>query len=147
MARAHHHHHPELLEVDGAVAVAIDAADHPAALGEGAVLAEAAHDGVELLGGDGAVAVDVEDGEGVLEVLQDLVGVDALCVELDELREADAAIAVAVNLADHVVQLQLRRRLPQAPHDRPQLRRRDLAVAVHVELVEHLLQLIRHTRA
>nr|GMD19766.1 DnaJ homolog subfamily C member 2-like [Ipomoea batatas] len=145
-ARSHRHHVPKLLEIDHPVAIAIDAADHIPAIGDGAIVAEAVQHVLELVGGDGAVFIDVEDGEGVLEIAQNLLGVDALRVELDELPEIDEAVAVAVDLADHRLQLLLRRHVAQAAHDGPQLRPRDLAIAVDVEFVEHLLQLILQPR-
>nr|GMD15410.1 probable LRR receptor-like serine/threonine-protein kinase At3g47570 [Ipomoea batatas] len=145
-ARSHRHHVPKLLEIDHPVAVAIDAADHIPAIGDGAIVAEAVQHVLELVGGDGAVFVDVEDGEGVLEIAQNLLRVDVLRVELDELSEIDEAVAVAVDLADHRLQLLLRRHVAQAAHDGPQLRPRDLAIAVDVEFVEHLLQLILQAR-
>ena len=55
-------------EVDGAGAVDIDLVDHVLELGLGRVLAEGAHDGAKLLGGDGAIAILVKEGEGLLEL-------------------------------------------------------------------------------
>lgn len=85
MARSHHHHHLKLLEINLAVAVAIDAADHPPALRHRAVVAEALHHLLQLLRRDRPVAVDVEHRERVLQILQRLHGIDPLGVELDEL--------------------------------------------------------------
>merc|ERR1719163_744007 len=52
--------------------------DHVSELGLGGVLAQGAHDGAKLLGGDGAIAVLVEEGEGLLELgdlfLSELIG-------------------------------------------------------------------------
>jgi hypothetical protein len=42
--------------------------DHVLELGLGGVLAERAHDGAELLGGDGSIAVLVKEREGLLEL-------------------------------------------------------------------------------
>ena len=61
-------------EVDGAGAVDIDLVDHVLELGLGRVLAEGAHDGAELLGGDGAITVLVEEGESLLELRDLLLG-------------------------------------------------------------------------
>ena len=49
------------------VAISIDLVDHVLKLGLGGVLAEGAHDGAKLLGGDGAIAILIEQGEGLLE--------------------------------------------------------------------------------
>lgn len=61
------HHGQELGEVDGAVAVGVHLVDHVLQLGLGGVLPQGAHDGAQLLGGDGAVAVLVEQGKGFFE--------------------------------------------------------------------------------
>lgn len=74
------HHDLKLFEIYHAVAVTVDAGDHSAALVDGALVAEARHDHVQLLRGDGAVAVDVENGESFFEILKDLVGVHTLGV-------------------------------------------------------------------
>ena len=49
------------------VAIGIDLIDHILQFGLGGVLAEGAHDGTQLLGGDGAIAILIEEGEGLLE--------------------------------------------------------------------------------
>ena len=68
------HHGEELREVNGAVAVGVDLVDHVLELSLSRVLAEGAHDGAELLGGDGAITVLVEEGEGLLELSDLLLG-------------------------------------------------------------------------
>ena len=50
------------------VAIGVDLVDHVLKLGLSGVLAEGAHNGAQLLGGDGAIAVLVEEGEGLLEL-------------------------------------------------------------------------------
>jgi hypothetical protein len=62
------HHAQELTEVDGAIVVLVDLANHVAQLGLGWVLTKRTHDGAELLGGDLAIAVLVEQREGLLEL-------------------------------------------------------------------------------
>jgi len=66
------HHGKELREVDGAVVVGVDLVNHVLKLRLGGVLAQRAHDGTELLGGDLAITVLVKEGEGLLE-LRDLL--------------------------------------------------------------------------
>ena len=61
------HQGEELWEIDGSVSVSIDLVDHVLELGLCGVLAEGAHDGTKLLGGDGAIAILIEQGEGLLE--------------------------------------------------------------------------------
>ena len=54
--------------------VSVDLVDHVLQLCLGGVLSEGAHDGAQLLGGDGAVAVLVEQGERLLELGDLLLG-------------------------------------------------------------------------
>ena len=68
------HEVEELGEVDRAVAVRVNLVDHVLKFGFSRVLPERAHDGTELLGGDGAVAILVEEGERLLELGDLLVG-------------------------------------------------------------------------
>merc|ERR1712100_267667 len=63
------HQREELGEIDGTVAVGVDLVDHVLELGLRGVLAEGPHDGAQLLGGDGSVAVLVEEGKRLLELL------------------------------------------------------------------------------
>ncbi|KAL6981812.1 hypothetical protein U1Q18_023432 [Sarracenia purpurea var. burkii] len=62
------------------IAIGIDAADHIPVLGDRTLIVEAPEHVLQLLGGDQDVLVDVEDGEHLLQVLQNLVGVDVLQV-------------------------------------------------------------------
>jgi hypothetical protein len=68
-SRPLHHHAREVVEADEAVAIAVDAADHAAAVLDGAGgVAERGEHGAELLRGDPAVAVRVEHRERVAEL-------------------------------------------------------------------------------
>merc|ERR1719238_1646969 len=62
------HEVQELREVDGARAVGVDLVNHVLELSLCGILPEGAHDGSQLLGGDGAIAVLVEEGESLLEL-------------------------------------------------------------------------------
>jgi len=62
------HHGEELRKVDGAIVVSVNLVDHVLKLGLGGVLAERAHDGAELLGGDLTITILVKEGEGLLEL-------------------------------------------------------------------------------
>jgi hypothetical protein len=62
------HHGKEFREVDGAVVVSVDLVDHVLKLRLGGVLAERAHDGSKLLGGDLTITILVKQGEGLLEL-------------------------------------------------------------------------------
>merc|ERR1711998_665155 len=61
------HQVEELGKVDGSGGVSIDFVDHVLELSLGGVLPEGAHHSPQLLGGDGAVAILVEKGEGLFE--------------------------------------------------------------------------------
>lgn len=61
------HHREKLGEINGAVAVSIDLVNHVLQLSLGRVLTERTHNGAQLLGGDGAVTVLVEQGEGLFQ--------------------------------------------------------------------------------
>ena len=61
------HHGQKLGEIDGPVSVSIDLVDHVLEFGFGGVLAKRPHDGAEFFGGDCAIAVFVEEGEGFFE--------------------------------------------------------------------------------
>ena len=74
------HHDDKLRELDGATAVSIGFVDHVLDLSLSRVLAEGAHDDAELLGGDGAITVLVEGGEGVLELGNLLLGGELLAI-------------------------------------------------------------------
>jgi hypothetical protein len=142
-AAARCHHELELVEGDEAVAVAVDALDHAAALGDGGGLPEAAQDARELGGRDEAVAVGVEDHEGVAQVLLHGGGVGGRGLhERGELGQADAAVAVRVRLLHHARHLVVGHGVAHALEQRRQLGPRDLPVAVRVELAEHALRLV-----
>jgi len=61
------HHCQELGEVDCAIAISIHLIDHVLELSLCGVLSQGPHDGAQLLGGDGAIAILVEQGESLLE--------------------------------------------------------------------------------
>merc|ERR550514_1807768 len=62
------HQREELWEIDGAVTIGIHFVDHILKLCLGWVLPQRAHDCAQLLGGDGAITILVEEGEGLLEL-------------------------------------------------------------------------------
>jgi len=136
-----HHHLDELLVVDLAITIDISLADHLIDLLVGELLAEVCHDVAELGGGDETIAVLVEDLERLLDLL---LGVGVLHLARhhgQELGEVDGAIAISVNLVDHVLQLSLGGVLSQRPHDGSELLGGDRAIAILVEEGERLLEL------
>ncbi|CAI0549282.1 unnamed protein product [Linum tenue] len=141
------HHLLELLEIDHPVAIDVDLPDHLAAVLEGPALleAEGGEDGAELVHGDEAVAVLVEDVECLPYVLLlvPLVHDGLVLVELPKLVHVDEAVAVDVDLLDHLRQVPLRDVDPQVLQRVAQLFPRDLPVPVPVEHLEHSPQLVR----
>mmetsp|Transcript_54403 Transcript_54403/g.161653 ORF Transcript_54403/g.161653 Transcript_54403/m.161653 type:complete len:210 (+) Transcript_54403:166-795(+) len=136
-----HHDLDELLVVDLAVTVNVRLADHLVDLLVSQLLAEVGHDVAELSRRDEAVAVLVEDTEGLLELL---LGVGVLHLarhERAELGEVNGAVAVGVDLVDHVLQLGLGRVLAERAHHGAKLLGGDGAVTVLVEQREGLLEL------
>ena len=113
-------HEPgKLLEVDSAVPVEVGLLDHGSHFLVRQGLAKVVHGEPELLLGDEAVAVAVKHAEGVGDVLLDF-GV-APQHHFDELVEVDGAVAVLVDVADHVLELLLRRLKAMVAHHPTQL--------------------------
>jgi hypothetical protein len=97
------HHLDELLVVDLTVAVNVSLADHLVDLLVGELLAEVGHDVPELRSGDEAVAVLVEDAEGLADLLLRVGVLHLASHHGEELGEVDRAVAISVNLVDHVL--------------------------------------------
>merc|ERR1719217_1112082 len=136
-----HHDLDELLVVDLAVTVNVGLADHLVDLLVGQLLAEVGHDVAQLSRRDEAVAVLVEDAERLLQLLLRVRVLHLARHEGAELREVNGAVAVGIDLVDHVLQLSLRRVLAERAHHGAQLLGGDGAVAVLVEQRERLLEL------
>uniref|UniRef100_A0A0A9F5P5 Uncharacterized protein n=1 Tax=Arundo donax TaxID=35708 RepID=A0A0A9F5P5_ARUDO len=155
------HHLAELVEVDPAVAVAVDPADHPPALLRRAALLQPQRrqHRAELVHRDVPVAVGVEHPERLPHVLVAVLllrrraAAAALAVglvpdhdgavELPELLHVHAPVAVGVDARDHGRQLVTGDGHAQLAQRLLQLLPRDKAVAVPVEQPEHVLQLRR----
>mmetsp|Transcript_26522 Transcript_26522/g.70382 ORF Transcript_26522/g.70382 Transcript_26522/m.70382 type:complete len:204 (-) Transcript_26522:20-631(-) len=136
-----HHHLDELLIIDLAVAVNVRLTDHLIHLFVRQLLAQVRHHVAQLCCADEAVAVAVEDLEGLDELL---LGVRVLHLpghEAEELREVDGSVAIGIHFVDHVLELRLGGVLPQGAHHRAQLLRGDGAIAVLVKKREGLLEL------
>ena len=146
------------LVVDLAVTIHIRFADHLIDLGIGKLLAckgygqsqrlsrtaaarirtEVGHDVPELSSADVAIAVLIEDLECLLDLLF-TIGVAHLARHHgEELREVDRAVAVSVDLVDHVLELSLCRVLAQRAHDGTELLGGDRAIAVCTHVVSVL---------
>merc|ERR1712057_40607 len=136
-----HHDLDELLVVELAITINISLTDHLVDLLVGGLLAEVGHDVTELSSGDEAVAVLVEDLEGLLDLLLGVGVLHLLSHEVEELGEVDGAGAIGIDLIDHVVELSLGGVLAEGAHDSAQLLRGDGTIAVLVEEGEGLLEL------
>ena len=62
-----------------------------------------------------------------------------LCHEPDELIEADGPVPVLIDLADELLQLQLRRGPAECPHHLAQLHRGDAAATIPDHLIHHVM--------
>merc|ERR1719203_70710 len=68
------HERQKLWKIDGAIAIGVHLVDHVLQLGLRRILAQRPHDRAQLLGGDGAITILVEEGEGLLELSDLLLG-------------------------------------------------------------------------
>jgi hypothetical protein len=134
----------ELLEIDAAIAVGVCLLDHSRELLDGERVAELGH-GVRQLGrGDEPVAVAVEDGEELAELVLGVRGPVLEEVgghERHKLGELDEAVGVGVGTGDERVELVGAGRQAQGPEQGAQLQLRQAAVGVAVEGPEYLPQL------
>ena len=136
-----HHHLDEFLVVDLAITIDIGLTDHFIDLLVSQLLAQVSHDVAKLGGGDETVTVLVEHLEGLDDFLL-AVGVLHLAGHHGkELREINGAIAISIDLIDHVLELGLSGVLAKGAHDGAQLLGGDGAIAVLVEQGEGLLEL------
>merc|ERR1712141_250733 len=105
------------------------------------LLSQVGHHVPEFSSRDEAVSIFVKDTECLPDLLL------AVCVlhlpghHGEELWEVDGAVAIGVDLVDHVLQLRLCRVLSQRPHHRAELLGGDGAVPILVEEGERLLEL------
>lgn len=139
------HHLPEFLEIHHAIAVNVNFHDHLPALLQAPPLVEAqgGEHGAELVHGDEAVAVLIEDVKGLQHVLLLVALLHYRLVELPELLHIHAAVAVDVDPLDHIRQLLLRNLYPHIHQRISELLHRYSAIAVPIEHLEHALQLHR----
>ena len=94
----------EELTVYAPIIILIRLLDHLVNLGVSQVLTQRLHDLAKFVGGDGAAAVFVEDGEGGARLLVDVDGLEVGGHHLEELVEVDGTGLVDVDFVDHVAQ-------------------------------------------
>merc|ERR1719343_1479665 len=136
-----HHHLDELLIVDLAVPIDVCFPNHLIYLLVRELLPEIRHHVAELGRADEAVAVAIEDLEGLDQLLLRVCVLHLPRHQRQELWEVDRAVAVSVDFVDHVLELSLCGILPQRPHDGAELLGGDGSIAVLVEEGESLLEL------
>mmetsp|Transcript_7993 Transcript_7993/g.18713 ORF Transcript_7993/g.18713 Transcript_7993/m.18713 type:complete len:210 (+) Transcript_7993:141-770(+) len=136
-----HHDLDELLVVDLTIAVNVCLAEHLIDFLVGELLAEVCHDVAELGRRDEAVAILVEHTERLLQLLLRISVLHLARHQRAELWEVNCAVAVSVDLVDHVLQLSLGRVLAERAHHGAELLGGDGAIAVLVEQGEGLLEL------
>mmetsp|Transcript_5766 Transcript_5766/g.11783 ORF Transcript_5766/g.11783 Transcript_5766/m.11783 type:complete len:206 (+) Transcript_5766:195-812(+) len=136
-----HHHLDELLVVDLPVTVNVGLADHLVNLLVGQLLTKVGHHVTQLSSGDEAVAVLVEHLEGLLQLLLRVGVLHLLGHQGKELGEIDGAVAVGIDLVDHVLKLGLGGVLAEGAHHGAKLLGGNGAVAILIEEGERLLEL------
>eukprot|EP00442_Polarella_glacialis_P057006 CAMPEP_0115076334 /NCGR_PEP_ID=MMETSP0227-20121206/16373_1 /TAXON_ID=89957 /ORGANISM="Polarella glacialis, Strain CCMP 1383" /LENGTH=128 /DNA_ID=CAMNT_0002463471 /DNA_START=127 /DNA_END=510 /DNA_ORIENTATION=+ len=100
-----HHHLHKLFVINLTVTIDVSLTDHFIHLLVSQLLAQIRHDVTKLCCADEAVAVAIEDLEGLDELL---FGVRVLHLpghQREELREVDGSVAIGVHLVDHVLKL------------------------------------------
>ncbi|GMS96879.1 hypothetical protein PENTCL1PPCAC_19054, partial [Pristionchus entomophagus] len=135
-------HLHEFLVVDLKITVLIDFFDDLIHFFFGESLSHSRHEVLELLRGDEAIAVFVEDFES--ESYQLLIGLLVhLLHHLTEFAEVDLAVAIDVIFVDHVQQLLLSGIQSKSSHRHSQLLDVHRAVAVFVEHLKRLGELLQ----
>merc|ERR1712211_212505 len=95
----------------------------------------------QLLSADEAILVSIEDLESLPNCVCIVVLRGLLLHQFQELWKFNRAVAVEVDLKDHVEQLVFSRVLPHRPHHAQKLFVRDGSASIRVKLVESLLKL------
>ena len=133
-------HEPELLDTDGAIAVAVHAGDDLHAVLDAGGAHDAEQPG-ELIGAEDAVGPrrGLERRHGGLQQRAERAQAELPGVHhVQELLHAELPVAVGVGARQHVAHLVLRLVEAERRQEAPQLRRRDEAVVVGVERLERL---------
>ncbi len=136
-----HHHLDEFLVVDLAITIDISLADHLVHLLVSELLAEVGHDVSQLGGGDESVTVLVEHLECLKDLLLRVSVLHLTGHHGQELGEINGAVAICIDLVDHVSELGLGGVLSKGSHDGSKLLGGDGAITVLVEEGERLLEL------
>merc|ERR1711879_680753 len=102
-----HHDLDELFIVDLAITVNVGLAEHLVNLLISQLLTKVGHDVAQLGSGDKAIAVLVKHAEGFLELLLGICVLHLASHQGAEFRKVDGAIAIGINLVDHVRAAQL----------------------------------------
>lgn len=134
------HHEQELLEIDGAVAVPIDAPNHPLAGRQRRLLPHRPEHVVQLLRRYHPVPIPIVHRERPPQVVQPVAVAVAGAVDGDELVQADEAVAVGVGLAHRGGGVF--GGAAEAEEDAAELGEGDASVAVGVELVEDAAEVV-----
>merc|ERR1719444_193145 len=103
-ASLRHHHFHKLLIVDLSVTINISLADHFVNFLICKLLTQVGHHMTELSCANETVAIAIEDLEGFDEFLLCVSVLHLPCHKRQELWEVGCAIAVCINLVDHVLQ-------------------------------------------
>merc|ERR1719162_2253091 len=98
-----HHHLHELLIVDLAITINVRLTNHFINLLIRELLSEICHDVAQLCGTDEAVAIAIENLEGLDELLFGVSVLHLACHQRQEFWEVNCAVAVRIDLIDHVL--------------------------------------------
>merc|ERR1711971_1521597 len=136
------HDAEELLLVDLAIAIAVSLIDHLLELLIGHVLAKLLSNALQVLEGDLAGLIIVEQTEDLDDLLAGIAVTHASGHHVKELVEVDGAGAILVDVVDHTTDLVLLSIEAESAHGDLELLSVDGAGAVSVEEVECLTDLL-----
>mmetsp|Transcript_35126 Transcript_35126/g.78178 ORF Transcript_35126/g.78178 Transcript_35126/m.78178 type:complete len:206 (+) Transcript_35126:571-1188(+) len=135
------HHVDKLLVVDLTITINIGLADHLLHLFLGELLAQVGHHMPQLSSRDEAVSILIEHFESLPQLLLLISFLHLACHKSKEFREVNGAVAISINLIDHVLQFCLSWVLPKGTHHRPKLLCCNCSICILVEERESFLEL------
>jgi len=134
------HHLDKLVVVDLAITVGVSFTDHLIDFFVGELFAEVGHDVTKFGGGDETIAVLVKDSECFSDFFLGVGGLHLSCHHGKEFWEVNGAVAISVNLVDHVLEFSFGGVLAEGSHDGSEFLGGDGTIAVLVEQGEGLLE-------
>mmetsp|Transcript_67843 Transcript_67843/g.147829 ORF Transcript_67843/g.147829 Transcript_67843/m.147829 type:complete len:236 (-) Transcript_67843:56-763(-) len=136
------HDAQELLLVDLAVTIAVGLIDHLLQLLICHAFAQLLGHSLQILEGDAASLIVVEESEGLQDLVLRVAVQDLVGHHLQELLVTDGAAAVVIDVRDHLLDLLLLGLETQGAHRDLQLLGVDLTRSIGIEQIEGLLDLL-----